>query len=124
MNTKQVHISELSGAELDWAVAYVEGHTADPYTWLYEATVEDVADSNGFRPSSDWSQGGPRIEREKIAVRFDQENFHHFSTPTDTWLANYDGVGEWLGPTPLIAAMRCLVASMLGQDTITLITSE
>lgn len=115
MNTKQVHISELSGAELDWAVAHVEGHTADPYTWLYEATVKDVADSNGFRPSSDWSQGGPRIERDWISVWQVGRNY---------WKADKGGLSSNDGPTPLIAAMRCLVASMLGQDTITIITSE
>jgi hypothetical protein len=120
LQTKQVHISDLCDAELDWAVAYVEGHTADPYTWLFEATVEDVADSNGFRPSTDWSQGGPRIEREGITVEY---------LYASRWIARHPTARHHSphifneGPTPLIAAMRCLVASKLGQDTITLITS-
>lgn len=121
MNTKQVRIFELSGAELDWAVAHVEGHTADPYTWLYEATVEDVADSNGFRPSSDWSQGGPRIEREGMHVDCLRQNANPI---WEAWPYATGTKCIQQGPTPLIAAMRCLVASLLGQDTITLITSE
>lgn len=62
---------------------------------------------DGFEPSTDWSQGGPIIERELISVS-SQTNGH-------SWAAkgahNYS-----YGPTPLIAAMRCYVASKLGDE--------
>jgi hypothetical protein len=36
---------------------------------------------------------------------------------TPYWFANYEGQITYLdGPTPLIAAMRCYVASKLGDD--------
>jgi hypothetical protein len=65
--------------------------------------------------STDWSQGGPIIEREGIA--------------TKKWLGAWQAEVEFLpdddthyrygksyGPTPLIAAMRCYVASKLGDE--------
>jgi hypothetical protein len=98
--------SELAGAALDWAVTRAN----------YEINFDCVW-SNFRREceySTDWAQGGPIIEREKIAVRFEPECHWLFAPPEATWLANYNGVGEWYGPTPLIAAMRCYVASKLG----------
>ena len=51
--------------------------------------------------SADWAHGGPIIEREKMGV---------FPTHGG-WAA-----GLQSGPTPLIAAMRCYVASVLGDE--------
>jgi hypothetical protein len=100
--------SELTGAALDWAVARCEGI-------VWEQGDLDAGEYGpGFAPATDWEQGGPIIEREKIAVRFEPECHWLFAPPEATWLANYNGVGEWHGPTPLIAAMRCYVASKLG----------
>jgi len=86
--------SELSGAALDWAVAQCEGF--DNGDWLPDY-------------STDWAAGGPIIEREGIAVwQFDDV----------TWRAmGKDTVPDPLeGATPLIAAMRCYVASKLGDE--------
>ncbi len=61
-----------------------------------------------FQPSEDWARGGPIIEREKITPHAD----------TDEWIAQAWGPGNFnqAGPTPLIAAMRCFVASKLGPE--------
>jgi hypothetical protein len=84
---------ELTGAALDWAVAKCEG-------------VEIIVrQENWDWYSSSWEQGGPIIEREKIATAW------HLTR----WVA-WRGVIEHPGPTPLIAAMRCYVASRLGND--------
>ena len=86
---------ELTGAALDWAVADCEGHdfpSADAVCGI-------------FNPSTNWEQGGPIIEREKIATAW------HITR----WIA-WRGVVEHPGPTPLIAAMRCYVAAKLGDD--------
>jgi hypothetical protein len=85
--------SELSGVQLDWAVFEAE------YGKPYEFT-------NAYKPSEDWAQGGPIIEREKIAL---------FLNGNDEWAAT-DGIKNAVGDTPLIAAMRCYVASKLGQE--------
>jgi hypothetical protein len=109
--------SELTGAALDWAVAkcegltlhkdamlngvvkrgwWVSGMSIDPNTWHPLAM---------FNPSTNWSQGGPIIEREYINITYD-----------DVWTAeDVDNETQW-GNTPLIAAMRCYVASKLGDD--------
>jgi hypothetical protein len=92
--------SELIGPALNWAVAKCEG-TNHVGSWEGKPIFR--------RYSTDWSQGGPIIEREKITiVGFDQ---------LDTWNAHQDG---WPfiehAPTPLIAAMRCYVASKLGDE--------
>ena len=107
---------ELIGPALDWAVAKCEGYIDDHYIWLYEATMQEVAEGS-YHPSTDWAQGGPIIERELIRV----------IAPTIRgvdWIArikhglpsNMNGWFEKTGPTPLIAAMRCYVASKLGDS--------
>lgn len=96
--------SELTGAALDWAVAKAERRTIDYFRGIY-------------KPSTDWAQGGPIIEREKIGVWWathyvdddGQEYGNHWYAETAEGL-----VGD--GPTPLIAAMRCYLASKLGDE--------
>ena len=115
--------SELTGAALDWAVAKCEsGYNFDAtgLPWDVDTSNPDD-DENGakwFTPSTDWAQGGPIIEREGLNIYFDEEK--------SKWAAaiwkNITGGGEIQAkakecPTPLIAAMRCYVASKLG-DTI------
>jgi hypothetical protein len=95
----KIKTSELTGAALDWAVhqAWCEGACHDePYPHY----------------STNWAQGGPIIEREKI--RLDTT----WNCEDGYWSARMDTVGGWwLGDTPLIAACRCYVASKLG-DTV------
>ncbi len=95
--------SELSGAALDWAVCKAGGTTHIELVW---ETVRGK-----WSPSSNWMQGGPIIEREKIATRFDFEE--------QEWQATIAAEDEWVygwGTTPLVAAMRCYVASKLGDE--------
>jgi hypothetical protein len=63
---------------------------------------------DGFEPSTDWAQGGPIIERELIGL----------VPPLDErgWAAATDKTEFSYGPTALVAAMRCYVASKLGDD--------
>ena len=103
----KVKTSDLSGAQLDWAVAKCEGYVAGPSGsyWINEDECVD------FRPSTDWSQGGPIIERELIAIRFICEG--RWESWWSGWPKSFQVV---YGPTPLIAAMRCYVASKLGEE--------
>ena len=95
--------SELTGAALDWAVAKCEG-------------INYVKDDVRFRGayarkySTDWAQGGPIIEREKISVWARDDEW-----AAESFVPNQQGL-ECVGPTPLIAAMRCYVASRLGDE--------
>jgi hypothetical protein len=95
--------SELTGAALDWAVAKAEGHDVDDPTWWPDFGGESCY-------STDWSEGGPIIERECIELVLDGWG---------AWNAAIRGGDKddlAHGPTPLIAAMRCYVASKLGDE--------
>ena len=64
-----------------------------------------------YTPSTNWSQGGPIIEREAILFHpAANQRFMAFFRKTGT--SGIVGFGE----THLIAAMRCLVASKLGDE--------
>jgi len=94
--------SELTGAALDWAVAKANGNTGH---FLID----------GYSPSTNWAQGGPIIEREGINLDNYAKNPNWSAwTPAPE---RDSGEAQAYGPTPLIAAMRCYVASKLG-DTI------
>jgi hypothetical protein len=107
--------SELTGAALDWAVCEATG-MFKAYTQFRSGKnflkVYGVARNKHLHPSTDWSQGGPIIEREGISV----------DRIGGAWTADIsDSVGGYIehtesGPTPLVAAMRCYVASKLGDE--------
>jgi Protein of unknown function (DUF2591) len=110
----KVKTSELIGPQLDWAVAKAEGHTFT-YGDHERNTTDDTIWLRGGssierRYSTDWCYGGPIIEREKLTVRPSQ----HYTTGWESCTRN--GLHFSLGPTPLIAAMRCYVASKLGDE--------
>ena len=93
--------NELTGAALDWAVAKCEGYRLD------------LAPERSFDTSTDRAQGGPIIEREHINILAPEQ------TKCWPWLADKGFVrGSSGGPdrSPLIAAMRCYVASKLGAE--------
>lgn len=97
----KVKTSELTRAALDWAVAKAIGDIwAAPDGELLGSAV-------GLNYSTDWAQGGPIIEREKIAIDCDGAQ----------WVASAnDRPVCYAAKTPLIAAMRCYVASKLGDN--------
>ncbi|NBS69792.1 DUF2591 domain-containing protein [bacterium] len=113
--------SELQGAALDWAVALIEFPEPD-YEDDDRLVYVHGDDEFHFTPSTDWAQGGPIIEREGIC------SGKYFNGPNQPfWIARLsycircpDGNGLSFcyrkGPTPLIAAMRCYVASKLGEE--------
>jgi hypothetical protein len=112
--------SELTGAALDWAVAKCAEWPMD--IWYDEDELPMIRDDEvpEWEPSTSWAQGGPIIEQEKITVVFrimrDGSTNYWATTEPNDLRADYEPVGLD-GPTPLIAAMRCYVASKLG-DTV------
>jgi hypothetical protein len=115
----KVKTSELTGAALDWAVARCEGvktwiATGNQYPHLLRIVGRS---SENYCPSFEWSQGGPIIEREKIELTFGDSDFEDWSADISwhqTQLSDYEY--QMCGPTVLIAAMRCWVASSLGNE--------
>ena len=107
--------SELTGAALNWAVAQCEGKNSVASCY-YEDNVPlwlDEAPHPVWEPSSNWAQGGAIIEREEISIAKEgDEPWAAWSKSPFRDEAEAFGYGE----TPLIAAMRCYVASKLGDE--------
>ena len=103
MNTP-MKTNELSGAALDWAVAKCEG--VDDKFWDDDRLCFLNEWDEDIEPSTNWAQGGAIIERERIELEHD--GF--------VWWARIKADEDYSGPTPLIAVMRCYVASKLGDE--------
>jgi hypothetical protein len=101
----KIKTSELSGVQLDWAVAKCEGHEVkfECNLLFFSDKLQMLDYGITYAPSKDWEYGGPIIERERINVGPDF---------VSGWSANH----RIKGPTPLVAAMRCYVASKLGDE--------
>ena len=111
MSKKKIKVSEATNTQLDWLVAKIEG---DEVVWYdkqgraYERSKWDVDPL--YKPTTNWSQMGPIIERVPLQVGKAQisESFVAYSQ---------NGVScQQFGNTPLIAAARCYVASKLGEE--------
>lgn len=101
----KIKTQDLTGAALDWAVAKCEY----PEQSINTALGFPYLVFGRFNPSTDWAQGGPIIEREGIlfARTNDGEMYR-------AWIVRRNASA--IGPTHLIAAMRCYVASRLGDE--------
>jgi hypothetical protein len=101
----KVKTSELTGIALDWAVAKCRGLTPtlhkNPYGYWVMPNIEGSY-------SSEWRHGGPIIERERISISDGRE--------FPLWTAWLAWGNRYTGKTPLTAAMRCFVASSLGDE--------
>ena len=119
-------VSELQGAELDYWVAMAEGKDAEIRpTWSIRGQPTCIIfkgkrEGDGhypFFPSTDWSQGGPIIEKWGIQIAPSRlgNGWEILS-----WAASFRNRGALAhnreGPTPLIAAMRAFVASKYGDE--------
>ena len=101
----KVKTSELTGHALNWAVATCEGSHFGGNVFNTERFIRNMP-----KPSTDWAQGGPIIEREGIRI---------VKVAPTAWGAVYSSgdVGrEHFAETPLIAAMRCYCSAMLGDE--------
>lgn len=102
-------VSDLNGTALDWAVAKAENETLTEQNGFY------FVNSYQYSPSTIWAQGGAIIEREWLDITpwanesREDMRWHCQQHDTANDCAQY-------GETPLIAAMRCYVASKLGDE--------
>jgi hypothetical protein len=114
----KINTNELTDIALDWAVAeckypdLVWGSSIGIHHASHQIVIPHLPEPQCYwNPSTDWAQGGPIIEREKIGIDCDDQG---------VWFASYDLSAEtaWgaTGTTPLVAAMRCYVASKLGKE--------
>ena len=134
----KVKTSELSGKALNYAVACAEGMDfpserlfpyPDERAWMLhsDGTIRNAVEvpSNAmsrhydytfWAPSTDWAQGGPIIERERIGVcHYNEED--GWEVPNwAAWRTDIDDRQQIMGESALIAAMRCYVRIKLGDE--------
>ena len=103
-----IKVSEATPSQINYLVAKIEGvkFTLAQVYGLWSVMTDNY---KFYEPATDWAQGGPIIEREMIELvprspALWDAMYREQHIPND-------------GPTPLIAAMRCYVASKLG-DTV------
>lgn len=106
-----VKVSEVSGVVLDWLVAKCDISSC----WILD--LESFIPNHRLgriNYSTKWAQGGPIIERIK-GLQFKHWLESKPESCCEVHIHNYEG--DWIafGPTPLVAAMRCYVASKLGE---------
>lgn len=105
MLTVRVRTSELTGIALDWAVAKCENSRLGTEQFAVGVPLEEG--QGLFNPSMDWILCRNIIEREGIVTKPD--------TGLGWWVAaTSNGSHIDYGPTPMVASMRCYVASKLG----------
>lgn len=120
----KIKTSELTGLALNWAVAIAEGIPAEELFpqklgrgSLYRRNRDEEGNLDGTYTtgpdllfSRKWEAGGPIIEREWICLR---------KTGATMWRAfigAQERFAEHHDTSPLTAAMRCYVASKLGDE--------
>lgn len=113
-----MNVYELSGAALDWAVAKCESLQLGEDLFGLRPIIAAPVFVKNYRPSSDWSQGGPIIERERITLDYFPDGGHPYGGEwlAQAWDDNGNSIAEEQSETILIAAMRCFVASKLGDE--------
>jgi len=115
----KIKVSEATNIQLDWLVAQALGYKPQfnmvshgrvwSGVWLTDA---EYSPCPYF--STNWSQGGPIIEREGISIAKDNGEKEWAAWPPAFRRDDAEHFGY--GPTPLIAAMRCFCASKLGDE--------
>jgi hypothetical protein len=118
----KVRTDALEASALDWAVAQAAGYrdvlvtdfddAGQPEECFFRPAkldpsgAEICGSGETWSPSSRWDQGGPIIEREEIDVA---------CCGAAGWSATGFRTTRF-GASPLVAAMRCFVASRLGAE--------
>jgi len=98
--------SELTGDALNWAVAKAMGHeNGFPQNLLGVCVKGHGHERVSWSPSTNWSQAGMLIERERIELK-----------PVYAGWAAFLGRQCAIHRSPLVAAMRCYVMHKLGPE--------
>lgn len=128
----KIKTNEATGPVLDWLVAAALNaqHGEDRVikvcrresgtpAWIERENYPGSAPIyHRFAPSTDWQQGEPIIDRDNIAhspsATADSDEAHRWAAEMRDTAGKR--IAKCYGPTPLIAAMRCYVASKLGEE--------
>jgi len=118
---KTIKIAEATEAQIDYLVAKEEGYdcqfddeVSGPWLAPREGYLHDEKPLSRFRPSTDYDQGMPILERKRIGI-------NPWANAGEWQAKIYNSAGRTLhmqfGPSMLIAGLRCFLASKLG-DTV------
>lgn len=124
----KIKVSEVQGAALDWLVAKAQGRAIryDPMGfgkcanggfWVWEEPPLQMFISALVLitpPSTNWAQGGPLIQRARIQLLCNAAGTEWTASAPRGKLVGWRVLSY--GPTPLIAAMRCYVVSIMGEE--------
>ena len=119
-----VQVKDAEGSVLDWMVGIAQSipnlHVVKKQRWNCVYGMVLVEEGNfidfPYKPSADWSQGGPIIEKLRgesnysFLIENDGDEIYVLAWPTAHVM--FKGRGETL----LVAAMRCYVSSVLGEE--------
>ena len=106
---------ELEGERLDCAVSL------SLFLWQSGAVISSAEASAAFKPSSNWADGGPIIEKYGINLLGEKSisDPHGFASWSAKIYGSYfSGTPDVLAgaTTPLVAAMRAFVRAKLGDE--------
>ena len=104
--------NELTGIALDLAVAICEGIRVQTDG---DERLTMRSNLDYWQPSTDWAQGGAIIEREEMTIEHTVD-VNKTYWKAWCWIDGEDAQAYGYGKTPLVAAMRCYVASKLGDE--------
>lgn len=108
--------SELTLNQLSYAVSMLEvkgltwGETIGLHHASKQVVIPSMDEPDCYSPFTTWKMCGPIIEREKLSLASPSPIHGHWTAMTWCNASKQDG------PTALIAAMRCYVASKLGDE--------
>lgn len=128
----KVDVTKLEGPALDWAVAKADGRCLHERIRIvrYNDDSDHICEDCGkdtymepsrhsWKPSTDWGQGGPLIEKYHIQLNYNGNGFS--KSPTGKYWCAYvckpcgkEERPSGGGPAPLIAACRAIVALKFG----------
>ncbi len=128
----KIKVSEAEGIALDWLVAKAKGLPVvrDPMGfksgseagyWIWEEKRNGLQTriggspgslGGGYNPSTNPAQGQPIQEEARIWLRTTDEGG---DDPSCLWRAELPYRAVEVGPTAMIAGMRCFVSSELGE---------
>lgn len=111
----KISTNTLTGKPIDYTIAKCVGksYVTKDTDYAPDGRIYQPGTSQPLGPnySTDWAQGGPIIERELIHLAYSTAIY---GLPAG-WTASKNGK-QVDGPTTLIAAMRCFIASKLGDE--------
>jgi hypothetical protein len=122
----KIKTAKLTGTALNWAVAKCDNRKV---RFGIGGSVEVRGQTEGgnelpdhldlwmlWNPSTNWEQGGSIIDRVKGLTQHTWLEANRLESQCECRIHNYEGDWVQFGATPLIAAMRCFVASKLGGE--------